>query len=183
MLDIAILAAAAGEHADPSVGGIHLLNATFFVSAAMLILVAIILWKKVPAAIGASLDAKIAGIKAELDEAQALRAEAEKLRAEYEAKLAAASKEAAEMNARAEAEAEAVLAKARSDAENLIARRQKMATDKIAAAERAAVAEIREKVAKAATGAAARLIAENHSAEADQALVDRTVAELGTRLN
>ena len=43
--------------------------------------------------------------------------------------------------------------------------------------------EIREKVAKAATGAAAKLIAENHGAEADQALVDRTVAELGTRLN
>jgi F-type H+-transporting ATPase subunit b len=181
MLDLIILASEAGEHADPSVGGVHLLNATFFVSAAMLVLIGIILWKKVPAAVAASLDAKIAGIKAELDEAQALRADAEKLRAEYEAKLASASKEAADMNARAEAEA--VLAKARTDAENLIARRQKMATDKIAAAERAAVAEIREKVAKAATGAAAKLIAENHGAEADQALVDRTVAELGTRLN
>lgn len=183
MLDIAILAAAAGEHADPSVGGVHLLNATFFVSAAMLVLIGIILWKKVPAMVAASLDAKIAGIKAELDEAQALRAEAEKLRAEYEAKLAAASKEAADMNARAEAEAEAVLAKARTDAENLIVRRQKMATDKIAAAERAAIAEIRNKVATAAAGAAATLIAENHNADADKSLVDQTVAQLGMRLN
>ena len=87
------------------------------------------------------------------------------------------------MNARAEAEAEAVLAKAHTDAESLIARRQKMATDKIAAAERAAIAEIRSKVARAATGAAAALIAENHTADADKALVDHTVAELGTRLN
>lgn len=183
MLDLIILASEAGEHAEPSVGGVHLLNATFFVSVAMLILIGIILYKKVPALIGASLDRKIASIKAELDEAQALRADAEKLRAEYEAKLAAATQEAADMNARAETEAEAILAKARTDAESLIVRRQKMATDKIAAAERTAIAEIRSKVARAATGAAAALIAENHGAEADKALVDRTVAELGTRLN
>lgn len=183
MLDLIILASEAGEHAEPSVGGVHLLNATFFVSVAMLILIGIILYKKVPALIGASLDRKIASIKAELDEAQALRADAEKLRAEYEAKLAAATQEAADMNARAETEAEAILAKARTDAESLIVRRQKMATDKIAAAERTAIAEIRSKVARAATGAAAALIAENHGPEADKALVDRTVAELGTRLN
>lgn len=183
MLDLIILASEAGEHADPSVGGVHLLNATFFVSAAMLILIGIVLYKKVPALIGASLDRKIAGIRHELDEAQALRADAEKLRAEYEAKLAAATQEAADMNARAEAEAEAILAKARTDAENLIVRRQKMATDKIAAAERTAITEIRDTVTRAATGAAAALIAENHGAEADKALVDRTVAELGMRLN
>lgn len=183
MLDLIILASEAGEHVDPSVGGVHLLNATFFVSVAMLILIGIILYKKVPASIGASLDRKIAAIRAELDEAQALRADAEKLRAEYEAKLAAAAHEAAEINARAETEAEAIRAKARSDAANLIVRRQKMATDKIAAAERTAVAEIRSKVALAATGAAAALIAENHGAEADKALVDHTVAELGARLN
>lgn len=183
MFDLFTLAAAAGEHADPSIGGVHILNATFFVSVAMLILVGIILYKKVPAVIGASLDRRIAMIRTELDEAQSLRADAEKLRGEYEAKLAAATQEAADMNARAEAEAEAIRAKAHTDAENLIVRRQKMATDKIAAAERAAIAEIRSKVARAATGAAASLIAENHNAEADQALVDHTVAQLGTRLN
>ena len=183
MLDLIILASEAGEVADPSVGGVGLLNATFFVSVAMLILIGIILYNKVPATIGASLDRKIASIKAELDEAQALRADAEKLRAEYEAKLTAATQEAADMNARAEAESEAILAKARTDAENLIVRRQKMATDKIAAAERTAITEIRSKVARAATGAAAALIAENHGPDADRALVDHTVAELGMRLN
>jgi len=29
MLDLIILASEAGEHADPSIGGIHLLNATW----------------------------------------------------------------------------------------------------------------------------------------------------------
>ena len=183
MLELIILASEAGEQADPSIGGVHILNATFFVSVAMLILIGIFLYNKVPATIGASLDRKIASIKAELDEAQALRADAEKLRSEYEAKLAAASQEAADMNARAETEAEAIRAKARADAENLIVRRQKMATDKIAAAERAAIAEIRSKVALAATGAAATLIAENHNAEADKSLVDHTVAALGAQLN
>jgi F-type H+-transporting ATPase subunit b len=54
-----------------------------------------------------------------------------------------------------------------------------MAEDKIAAAERAAVAEVRARVAHAATAAATRLIAERHDSEADRIMVDQTIAGLG----
>jgi F-type H+-transporting ATPase subunit b len=164
-------------HAEPAIGGV--LDATVIVSLSMLVVIAIMLWKKVPAAIGRALDKKIAGIREQLDEAARLRAEAEALRAEYEAKSAAAGAEAEATLARARAEAQGIVEQARIDAGSLIERRTRMAEDKIAAAERSAVAEVRAKAASAAAAAAAQLIAERHDAGADRAMVDRTIAGLG----
>ena len=172
--------AAAGteeHHVDPTALG---LNATAWVSLAMILVIVLLLWKKVPAIIGSSLDKKIASIRANLDEAAALRADAEKLKAEYEAKAKAAAREAEEMLAHARSEADAIVAQAKSDATALIERRGKMAEDKIAAAERGAVAEVRAKAANAAAAAAASLISQKHDANADKALVDQTIDGLGT---
>ncbi|MGQ4828421.1 hypothetical protein, partial [Enterococcus faecalis] len=58
------------------------------VSASMIVLLAILVWKKVPALITGGLDKQIAAIKQQLAEAQALRAEAEKLRTDYAARIA-----------------------------------------------------------------------------------------------
>ncbi|PTQ08516.1 F0F1 ATP synthase subunit B [Sphingomonas oleivorans] len=172
----------AAPHADPSALG---LDATGWVSLAMLALILIMLWKKVPAVVGGALDKKIDSIRAQLDEATKLRAEAEALKAEYEVKAATAGKEAEAILAHARSEASSIVAQAQSDAQTLIERRGRMAEDKIAAAERAALAEVRAKAAEAAAAAAATLIARNHGAEADKALVDSTIASLGTsgRLN
>ena len=57
-----------------------------WVSLAMLVLIGVVVWKKVPGMITGGLDAKIEEIKQQLDEAKALRAEAEVLRDEYAAK-------------------------------------------------------------------------------------------------
>ena len=91
-----------GEHAAPTAFG---LDAAGWVSLAMLAVFALLIWKKVPSAIGKSLDKKIAAIRQQLDEASQLRAEAEALRAEYEAKAAQADAEAATMIERAKTEA------------------------------------------------------------------------------
>ncbi|MEP3226336.1 MAG: F0F1 ATP synthase subunit B [Parasphingorhabdus sp.] len=180
--DVAILASGAGEeHVTPSVFGIF--NATVFVSLSMLVVVGIVLWKKVPAAIGASLDKKIADIREQLDEAKKLRAESEELRAKYESRLRAADDEAAEILSQAESEAEQVVADAKKATTELIARRKKMAEDKIAAAERSAIAEVRAQAVGAATLAAQNLIAAKHDAAADKGLVDKTIKDLGAKLN
>jgi F-type H+-transporting ATPase subunit b len=165
------------EHVDPTAFG---LNATAWTSLAMIVFIAVLLWKKVPAAIGASLDKQIAAIRANLDEAASLRAEAEKLKAEYEAKAKAAASEAEQLLARAREEAENIVGQARSDAAALIERRGKMAEDKIAAAERTAVAEVRARAANAAAIAATRLITEKHDAKSDKALVDDAITALGS---
>ena len=164
-----------GPHRDPSALGF---DATMLVALAMLVVIALAIWKKVPATIAKSLDTRIDAIRAQLDAATKLRADAEALKAEYEAKSAAAIADAEAMREHAHAEAATIVAKAEADATALIARRQSMAEDKIAAAERAAVAEVRAKAASAAARAAASLIAANHDATTDGALIDSTIARL-----
>ena len=164
------------EHVEPTVFGI--VAAPAVVALAMVAVLAILFWKKVPAAIGKSLDVKIAAIRAQLDEAKALRAEAEALRAEYEAKAKAADVDAAAIVERAHADAKGIIAKAGTDAEALVARRQAMAEAKIAAEERAAIDELRATTARAATAAATKLIAERHDAGNDAKLVDQAIAGL-----
>lgn len=165
------------NHEEPAVAGI--LDATVFVSLAMAVFILILLWKKVPGLITRGLDSKIAAIRTRLDEASALRAEAEALRDEYARKLASADAEMAGMMSQAEHESQAILAKAEKDAEALVARRTRMAEDKIAAAERSALDEVRARAASAAALAAERLIRERLDAGADRKLVDQAIQGLG----
>jgi F-type H+-transporting ATPase subunit b len=162
-------------HAAPKALG---MDATMWVALAMLAVIALFIWKKVPAMIGAALDKQIAGIKAQLDQATKLRKEAEAIKAEYEAKAKQAAAAAEAMKAHAEEEAKLIVSKAKEDATALIARRTKSAEEKIAAAERAAIADVRAKAASAAAAAAATLIAAHHDAKADAGLVDATIAKL-----
>ena len=163
-------------HAEPSALGI---TAAGWVALSMLVVVAIIIWRKVPAMIARALDARIATIRHDLDEASRLRAEAERQLQQATTRNAASASDAAAIVAHAEAEANALLAKAETDAADLVQRRARMAEDKIGAAERAAVAEVRARAADAAVSAAAALIAERHDAAADRRLVDRAIGGLG----
>lgn len=166
---------AAAEHATPSALGF---DATMLVALAMLVVIALAIWKKVPAMIAGALDKQISGIKAQLDQATALRAEAEAIKAEYEAKAKQAAQDAIDMKIAAEEEAKLIVAQAKTDATALIGRRAKAAEEKIAAAERAAIADVRAKAAAVSAAAAAQLIATHHDAKADASLVDQSIASL-----
>lgn len=170
-----LLASGADGHAEPGVLG---LDSYQWVALAMSVLIAVFIWKKVPGIITGGLDTKIAAIRAALDEAKTLRAEAEALRAEYSAKIASAEKDAEAMLAGARQEADAILAKAEADSEVMVARRRKMAEDKIAAAERAAVAEVKARAVTAAASASKLLIAKAHDGKADKKLADEVIASL-----
>ena len=163
----------AENHAEPNAFG---LVPSFWVALSMAVLIGVMLWKKVPSVITGSLDKSIAEIRKQLDEAKALRAEAEALRKEYADKIANAGKDAAAMLEHARHEADAIVTKAEADTAAMIMRREKMAEDKIAAAERGAIADLRARAANAATSAARELIAVNHTASADKALVDQVIA-------
>ncbi len=165
----------AAEHAAPAALG---MDATMWVALAMLIVIAIALWQRVPAMIASALDAKIAGIRAHLEAAENLRKEAEALKADYQKKAKAAAKDAEAMKAAAAEEAKQIVAKAKADASALIERRTKSAEEKIAAAERAALAEVRSRAASVAAEAAAKLIAKGHDPKADKALIDQTISTL-----
>lgn len=179
MADLLMILSAAAEHGaghgagEPTVAGF---GAGWFVALSMTVLLAVMVWKKVPGAITAGLDKSIAEIKHQLAEAKSLRAEAEALRKEYADKIANAEREAAEMLDHARNEADAIIKKAEVDTTELIARREKMAGEKIAAAELAAVQDLRAKAAEAAAKAAGALIRDKHDANADKALVDQALA-------
>ncbi|MFA7601523.1 MAG: hypothetical protein WCY29_00825 [Novosphingobium sp.] len=179
MANLLNLLAAAAEHAGghdgPSAFGV---GPATWVALSMTVLILVALRMGVPKMVTSGLDASIAEIRKQLDEAKALRAEAEALRKEYADKIANAEKDAAAMLEHARNEAEALVARAETDTAAVIARREKMAEDKIAAAERGAVAELRAKAADAAATAARDLIARNHGAAADKALVDQAIGAI-----
>ncbi|WP_395327126.1 hypothetical protein WBP06_10125 [Novosphingobium sp. BL-8H] len=162
------------EHAEPALLGVA--PPVAVVSTSMLVLILIMIWKGVPKLISGGLDSRISQIKAHLEEAKTLRAEAEALRKEYADKIANAEKDAAAMLEHAQHEAEAIVAKAEADTTELIARRHKMVEEKISALELATITDLRRKAAAAAALAAGELIKANHSADADKALVDKAIA-------
>ena len=172
-------AAHGAVHEGPSIFG--LIEAPAIVAMAMIVVIALMLWKKVPGAIGKALDGKIAVIRDQLAEAESLRKEAQALKAEYQAKAAEAAAEAKAMIERARHEADAMLAKAKVDSEVLVERRSRMAEEKIAAEEISAVNEVRTAAAAAAAKAATKLIVQRHDQAADEALVDRSIGELSAR--
>lgn len=173
MPEILIILAASEE--GPAAFGIQDYQ---WVSLAMLALIGIFIWKKVPSLITGGLDNKIAEIKRQLDEAKSLRAEAEKLRDEYAAKIAGAEADAEKMMEGAQREADAILAKAEADSKAMVARRKRMAEDKIAAAEREAVADVKAKAVEAATSASRDLLAERLTDETDRKLADEVISSL-----
>jgi F-type H+-transporting ATPase subunit b len=163
-------------HHEPELLGLNA-EGWVYVGLTIFLLLAIFV-VKAPKRIADALDSRIAETRRQLDEAKAIRAEAEALLAKAKAQQAASAGDAQAILAHAQVEAGDIIAEAEKTATELTARRAKMAEDKIAAAERGAIAEGRARAAAAATGAAARLIAEQHDAKADKALVDSTIAGL-----
>jgi F-type H+-transporting ATPase subunit b len=174
VLDLLAAAAHEGaEHAEATAFGIA---PGGYVALAMIVVILIMLWAGVPRIIAGILDQRIAGIRQQLDEAKALRAEAEALRDEYVRKAAVAESDIEAMRASAERNAAEIVDKAKADAAAMIERHKASAAEKIVAAERGAVAELRSKAATVATAAARTLIADKHGEDADRKLADEIIA-------
>ena len=152
-------------------------NPEFWVLIAFLIFFGLFgqrLW----AAIAGMLDGRAAAVRAELDEAATLRAEAERMLRDAQAEREAALQEAKELLERSHAEAARVTREAQAEAETAGRRREQMALDRIAAAEKAVVSEIRNLAADIAVQATRDVIAASLSAEQDAGLIDEAIAGL-----
>lgn len=160
-----------------------LANTDFVVLVSFLCFVGILFYVKVPAKLGALLDARAARIKAELDEARALREEAKTILASYERKKRDVQEQADRIVANARDEALRAAAEAKDELQRSIARRVAAATDRIAAAEKEAVREVREKAISVAIAAAGDMLARQMTAEAAQASVESAIKEVGARLH
>ncbi|KPF74362.1 hypothetical protein IP88_08150 [alpha proteobacterium AAP81b] len=165
-----------GEHAEATLLGVGA-EGWVYVSLAIFLILAVAVGK-LPARIAGALDARIAGVRRQLDEARAIRAEAETLLADARARQQAAQADAAAIVARAHSEAAELTAASEKAAAETIARRTAAAEAKIAAAERAAEAELRAELARQVTGAAASLIAGKADAAMQARLTDEAIAAL-----
>lgn len=153
-------------------------------AVAIAFLIAIVLVsRKVWQTLSRLLDDRAAKIKAELDEAQKLKDDAQKALGQFQRKQRDALQEAEAIVAHAREEAARLAERAKRDLEAAIERRQRLAAEKIALAEAKAVAEVRNAAVEIAIGAARRVIAERLGDVQGQALVDQAIAELPQRLN
>ena len=157
-------------------------SAEFWVFVAFVILVGA-LFKKVSNALTSGLDARAARIKAQLDEAEKLRLDAQSLLAEYQRKQHAAAEEAQGIVAQAKAEAERVREQAQADLEQALKRREQQALEKIAQAESEALSEVRNQAVDLAVAASARLLANNLDEEKSARLVDEAIKDLSDKLH
>ena len=128
-------------------------------------------------------DRKSAEIAKELDDAKALRAEAEKVLADYEEQRKQAEAQAEKIIAEAKNMAEKTAAESRIAMQAAMERRSKQAEEKIARAQESLEKEVRAAISALAVDAAAHLAATGMSDDTAQKLVDDNIAELADRLN
>ncbi|WP_020181255.1 hypothetical protein [Methylopila sp. M107] len=158
-------------------------SAEFWVLVAFVIFIAILVYAGVPAKITGALDSRSAKIKAELDEARALREEAAQVLADYKRKREEAEAEAKAIVASAKRDADAYAADAKAKAEEFVARRTKTAEQKIALAESQAVAEVRAAAADAAVSAAERVLSGQAKGDLGSQLFEKGLSEIRSKLN
>lgn len=160
-----------------------LANTNFVVLLAFILFVAVLYFFKVPGMIGGLLDKRADGIKSELDEAKALRDEAQSILASYERKQQEVAEQSERIIAHAKEEAQLAANQAKQDLEASIARRLAAAEDQIASAEAAAVKEVRDTAVNVAVAAAGDVIAKGMTAAKGNALIDSAIPGLDDKLH
>lgn len=170
--------AATGEY-----GFFSLKNTDFVVIIAFLLFLGIVAYFKVPALVGKMLDGRANAIKAELDEARALREEAQSLLASYERKQKEVQEQADRIVAHAKEEASRAATAAKDDIANSITRRMAAAQEQIAAAQAAAVKDIRNQAVVVAVAAAKDVIAAQMDAKGANSLIDDAITVVGEKLH
>ncbi|PWC36189.1 F0F1 ATP synthase subunit B [Azospirillum sp. TSO35-2] len=159
------------------------MNAPEFWVAIAFVIFAVLVWKKVSAAVGGMLDGRAEKIRAELDEAERLHKDAQTLLNSYQQRQADALKEAEAVLAHAREEADRLRNQAGADLEASLKRREAQAMDRIAQAEATAVAEVRNLTVDVAIGASRRVLAGGLPPVQADALIEKSISELPKHLH
>jgi F-type H+-transporting ATPase subunit b len=160
-----------------------LFNTEFVVLIAFLCFLAVLVYFKVPGMIGKMLDKRADDIRTELDEARALREEAQTLLASYERKQKEVQEQADRIVEAARDEASAAAEKAKDDLKKSIERRLAAAEEQIASAEAAAVREVRDQAVQIAVAAAGEVIAREMTAAQGNQLIEDAIDAVAAKLH
>ncbi|APX89612.1 ATP F0F1 synthase subunit B [Brevirhabdus pacifica] len=180
----ATLAALAAAPAHAASGPFFsLYNTDFVVLIAFVLFLAVLFYFKVPSKVGAMLDKRAVEIRSELDEAKALREEAQTLLASYERKQKEVEEQSRRIVETARTEAQAAAEQAKEDIRNSIARRLKGAEDQIASAEAKVIRDMRDRAVTVAIAAATEVISKKMGAAEGNALIDQSVRTVEAKLH
>ena len=160
-----------------------LTNTDFIVSIAFLLFLGILWYFGVPKLLAKLLDDRAESIRSELNEARALREEAQALLATYERKQKDVQSQADAIVENAKADAEAAAEQAKADIAKSVERRLAAASEQIASAEAAAVKEVRDRAVSVAVSAAAQIMAKSMSSAEANKLIDAGIAEVEAKLH
>lgn len=158
-------------------------NTNFIVLLAFLLFLAVLFYYKVPGLVGGILDKRADDIRGELDEARALREEAQTILASYERKQKEVQEQADRIVAAAREDAMIAAEQAKEDLQLSIARRLAAAEDQIASAQASAVKEVRDQAITIAIAAASQVITKQMTAAKGNSLIDAAIAEVETKLH
>jgi F-type H+-transporting ATPase subunit b len=158
-------------------------NTNFIVLMAFILFIAILMYMKIPSKIGAMLDARADGIRADLDEARALREEAQTLLASYERKQKEVQEQADRIVANARTEAERSAEASKDDIAASIARRLASAEEQLESARAAAVKDVQNRAVTVAVAAAKDVIASQMDAVRANALIDESIATVKAKMH
>jgi F-type H+-transporting ATPase subunit b len=160
------------------------LNDTNIVAAiGFVIFVGVLLYYKVPGMLANKLDERAVRIKQELDEARALREEAQTLLASFERRHKEVKAQAEDIVTAARSEAEKAAEAAKEDIRRSVARRLQTATEQIDAAEQAAIRQIKDRAVAVAIAAAGDVMGERIKAADANRLIDAAISEVGEKLH
>ena len=158
-------------------------NTDFVVLIAFLVFVGVLVYFKVPGMLGKMLDDRADSIRNDLDEARALREEAQTVLAEFERKQKDVAEQAELIVTQARADAEEAATQAKVDLEKSIERRLQAAEDQIASAEANAVREVRDTAVNVAIAAAADVVAKGMTDADAKALIDDSLKVVDAKLH
>jgi F-type H+-transporting ATPase subunit b len=187
VLTAAIAAALPATAAEPGYAPGYdftsLFNTDFVVLIGFVLFLAIIFYANVPNMLGGMLDKRADGIKAELDEARALREEAQTLLASYERKQREVVEQSERIVAQARTDAESAAEAAKDELAKSIERRLAAAEDQIASAEAKAVRAVSDRAVEVAVAAAGEIIASRMAVADADSLIDASIEEVTARLH
>ncbi|MCI2394182.1 F0F1 ATP synthase subunit B [Aliiroseovarius sediminis] len=183
LVPVAVMAATSPALAAGDAGWTDLANTNMVVTLAFLLFVTFLGYMGVHKMLGDQLDKRADGIKSELDEARALREEAQTILATYERKQKEVAEQAERIIAHAKDEAANAAVSAKEDLKTSIARRLAAAEDQIASAQSAAVKEVRDTAAQVAVAAAREVIAKQMTATEGNSLIDDAIKTVETKLH
>ena len=157
------------------------ITGTFWVTMAVLVFL-LLFGRRIAGPVGGMLDSRAAGIRAALEEAARLKAEAEAMLADARRRQQQAMADAEQIVASAHREATRMSQELAEEAEATARRRKRMAEERIAAAEKAALHEVSNVAVDVAIAAATQLLRNGYAATENDTMIGHAIAGLGQAL-